>query len=92
MIPGIKVCARIGYSNFAGYPSDAEIAGAAQSPPAAKERCDGQPSVSWRGATPCPELEEYRNWLAQAQTVAFDPGCVKTLFRCYDSSGDSGRN
>ena len=41
--------------------------------PAAKERCDGQPSVSWRGATPCPELEEYRNWLAQAQTVAFDP-------------------
>src|SRR5580658_11131346 len=23
------------------------------------------------------------------QTVAFDPGCVKTLFRCYDSPGDS---
>jgi hypothetical protein len=73
MIPGIKVCARIGYSNFAGYPSDAEIAGVAQSPPVAKESCDGRPSVSWRGATPCPELKEYRNWLAQAQTVAFDP-------------------
>jgi hypothetical protein len=26
------------------------------------------------------------------QSDAIDPGCVKTLFRCYDSSGDSGRN
>ena len=42
-------------------------------------------SVSWRSGAPCPELEADRKWLAEAQTVAFDPGCVKTLVRCYDS-------
>jgi hypothetical protein len=30
-------------------------------------------SVSWRGAALCPVLGADRNWLAETQTVAFDP-------------------
>ena len=37
----------------------------------------------------CPLGKVDRKRLAHGQKVENDPGCVKTLFRCYDSSRDS---
>jgi hypothetical protein len=31
-----------------------------------------------------------RTWRGEPCLVEIDPGCVKTLLRCYDSPGDSG--
>jgi hypothetical protein len=45
--------------------------------------------VTYCGATICPKLKIDRKWSAQGQADAIDPGCVKTLYCCYDSRGDS---